>query len=87
MRADHVLAKDLKAFACMEPVLRHYHPGKFVVFQEGRLQGSFDTFHNAASAAVRRFRDLTFVIRQVAEGPVVVGTDTSTPINLSALVR
>ena len=65
MRAEHVLAKDIEAFACMEPVLQHYYPRKFVVFHDGRLQGSFDTFHDAASDAVRRFRNMPFLIRQV----------------------
>ena len=62
MAAEHVLAKDIAAFDRMKVELQQHHNGKFVIFHEGQLQGSFDS---AAREAVKRFRDSPFLIRQV----------------------
>lgn len=65
MTAEHVLARDIAAFDRMKAELLQHHNGKFVVFHDGQLQGSFDSFDSAAREAVKRFRDSPFLIRQV----------------------
>lgn len=65
MVAEHVLAKDIAAFERMKAELLQHYDGKFVVFHDGQLQGSFDSFDSAAREAVKRFRDSPFLIRQV----------------------
>ncbi len=65
MTAEHVLARDIAAFDRMKAELQQHHNGKFVIFYDGQLQGSFDSFDSAAREAVKRFRDSPFLIRQV----------------------
>lgn len=72
MTAEHVLAKEIAAFERVRAELQEHYGGKFVVFHDGRLQGSFDTFHNAASDAVSRFRNMPFLIRQVGATETVL---------------
>lgn len=63
----HILAAEIAAFEKQKEELLKHHNGKFVVFKDGQLQGSFDTFDNAAKDAIRRFRDSPFLIRRVGE--------------------
>lgn len=71
MTANHVLAKDIAALEPMKAELLEHYNGKFVVFHDGQLQGSFDSFDNAAREAVKRFRDTPFLIRQVGAPEVM----------------
>lgn len=59
------LEKDLAAFTKMKAELETHHLGKWVVFHDGALIDSFDTFDSAASEAVRRFGGGPYLIRQV----------------------
>lgn len=65
MVTEHILAKEIAAFEGMKADLQQHYNGKFVVFHNGQLQGSFDSFDNAAREALKRFRDSPFLIRQV----------------------
>ena len=65
MTTEHVLAREIAAFEHMKSELLQHHNGKFVVFHDGQLQGSFDSFDSAAREAIKRFRDSPFLIRQV----------------------
>ena len=65
MAAEHILVKDIAAFDRMKSELQQRQNGKFVIFHNGQMQGSFDSFDNAAREAVKRFRDSPFLIRQV----------------------
>ncbi len=71
MTTEHVLAKDIAAFERMRAELQEHHSDKFVVFHDGRLQGSFDTFDSAARDALKRFHDAPFLIRQVGAPEVM----------------
>ena len=71
MTANHVLAKDIAAFDRMKAELQERYKGKFVVFHDGRLKGSFDSFDNAAREAIKRFRDSPFLIRHVGAPEVM----------------
>ena len=65
MTTEHVLAKDIAAFERRKAKLQERYGGKFVVFHNGELEGSFDSFDSAARDALKRFRDTPFLIRQV----------------------
>lgn len=71
MTTEHVLARDIAAFERTNAELRQYYNGKFVVFHDGQLQGSFDSFDGAAREAIRRFRGSPFLIRQVGAPKVI----------------
>ena len=71
MAAEHVLAKEIAAFERMRAELHERYSGKFVVFHDGQLQGSFDTFDGAARDALNRFHDSPFLIRQVGAPEVM----------------
>ena len=59
------LQKNIEAFEVMRETLEEHHMRKYVVFHDGKFAGAFDTFHNAARDAVRRFRAGPYLIRQV----------------------
>ena len=71
MTAEHILAKDIAAFERMKPELLQHYNGKFVVFHDGELEGSFDSFDSAARDALKRFHDSPFLIRQVGAPQVM----------------
>ena len=71
MTTEHVLAKDIAAFERMKVDLQEHHDGKFMVFHNGELEGSFDSFDSAARDALKRFRDTPFLIRQVGAPEVM----------------
>ena len=49
----------------MRETLEQHHLHKFVVFHDAQFVDSFDSFHNAACEAVRRFGRGPYLIRQV----------------------
>ena len=71
MMTEHILAKEIAAFEGMKADLQQHYRGKFVVFHDGQLQGSFDSFDNDAREALKRFRDSPFLIRQVGAPEVM----------------
>ena len=78
MRPDNDLKVNIDAFEAQREVLEKYYMGKHALFHEGDFAGAFDTFHNAAKDAVRRFGNDTFLIRQVGapnEMPIPASVD------------
>ena len=65
MRPDNDLKVNIDAFEAQRETLEKHYMGKHALFHEGEFVGAFDTFHNAAEDAVRRFGNDTFLIRQV----------------------
>ena len=49
------LEQNIEAFEAMRETLEEHHLHKFVVFHDAKFVDSFDSFHNAAREAVRRF--------------------------------
>lgn len=63
------LEQEISAFERQRESLEQHHMGKFVVFMDERLAGSFDSFDSAATFAVQRFGRGPFLIRQVGAPP------------------
>lgn len=61
--------KEILAFEASKDDLLKHHPFKFVIFFDGKLQGSFDSFDAAAKDAISRFGRGPFLIRQVGVEP------------------
>lgn len=61
------LQKEIRAFEGMKDELLRYYKGKHVIIKDSEFIGSFDTFHNAATEAVRRFKRGPYLIREVVE--------------------
>ena len=59
------LEQNIEAFEAMRETLEEHHLHKFVVFYDAKFVDSFDSFHNAAREAVRRFGQGPYLIRQV----------------------
>ena len=62
------LQQNIDAFEAMSARLKQDYFTKHVVFHEGVFVGAYDTFHNAAEEAARRFGNGPYLIRQVG-GP------------------
>jgi len=61
------LQQNIEAFEAMRGTLEEHHMRKYVVFHDGEFAGAFDSFHNAAREAVRRFGVGPYLIRQVGD--------------------
>lgn len=61
------IQKEIRAFEGMKEDLLKWCKGKFVIIKDGEFIGSFDTLHNAATEAIRRFKLEPFLIREVVE--------------------
>ena len=59
------LEQNIEAYEAMREALEKHHLHKFVVFHNAEFIDSFDSFHNAAREAVRRFGQGPYLIRQV----------------------
>ena len=59
------LEQNIEAYEAMRETLEAHHLNKFVVFHDAEFVDSFDSFHNAAREAVRRFGQGPYLIRQV----------------------
>ena len=66
MRLADDLKANIEAFEAQREDLEKHYKGKHVLFHGGKFVNAFDTFHNAAEDAVRRFGTDTFLIRQVS---------------------
>ena len=65
MSTSAELERNIEAYEAMLETLEEHHLHKFVVFHDAELVGAFDSFHNAAREAVRRFGPGPYLIRQV----------------------
>jgi hypothetical protein len=74
MNADtqHPLDKEIAAYNLMKPELNQSSSGKWVVFYDCALQGTYEDFDSAAADAIRRFGRGPYLIRQVGEGEIVL---------------
>ncbi len=59
------LRKNIKAFEKSLPELESHYMDKFVVFHDGKMFGSYDSFDVAAREALRAFGEDVFLVRQV----------------------
>jgi hypothetical protein len=64
------LRDNIAAFDVMRADLEAKSLGKWVVFHDTRLEGTFSTFEDAAREAVHRFGRGPYLIRQVGAGAV-----------------
>ena len=65
--AGESLKVELETYARRRDELREHHMGKFVVIHGKELLGAYDTFDNAANAAVSAYGDDPFLIRRVGD--------------------
>lgn len=66
------LQDEIAAFEAMREDLEVQHMGKWVVFHDHQLSDTFETFEEAAEAAVARFGRGPYLIRQVGATPVTL---------------
>lgn len=66
------LKSELAAFEQMRSDLERDHVGEWVVIHEDKLIGTYETFDEAAGAAVKRFGRGPYLIRQVGAPPVTL---------------
>ena len=59
------LERNIEAYEAMRETLERHHLHKFVVLHDAKFVDAFDSFHNAAREAVRRFGQGPYLIRQV----------------------
>lgn len=59
------LQENIKAYEVVEAKMKEQHMRKHVVFYNRNFEGAFETFHDAASSAVRRFGHGPYLIREV----------------------
>ena len=59
------LEQNIETYEAARETLEQHHLDKFVVFNDAKFVDSFDSFHNAAREAVRRFGQGPYLIRQV----------------------
>ncbi|MDE0330493.1 MAG: hypothetical protein OXL41_01510 [Nitrospinae bacterium] len=63
------LDNDIAAFEKMRERLEAQHLGKWVVFHQEEFIGTFDSFHDAAQVAVKKFGAGPYLIRQIGARP------------------
>ena len=63
------LAKEIAAFEKMRERLEAQHMGKWVLFYQEKMIGTFDTFNDAAQEAVKKFGEGPYLIRQIGARP------------------
>ncbi len=64
-----VLDKEIVAFEKMREQLEAKHIGKWVLFHQEKMIGTFDTFNDAAQEAVKKFGEGPYLIRQIGARP------------------
>ena len=66
------LTDDIAAYNTMRADLESEALGKWVLFHQQHLEGTFDTFDDAAKTAVHRFGRGPYLIRQVGAGSITL---------------
>jgi len=66
------LQDEIAAFEDMKDVLETEYFGKWVIFYNKELVGSFETFGDAAAEAVSRFGRGPYLIREVGAPPLTL---------------
>jgi hypothetical protein len=72
---------EIAAYEAMRGKLEADSMGKWVLLQDQKLVGMYDSFEKAAEDAVRRFKSGPYLIRQVGAPPVTL--PASVMFNLS----
>lgn len=68
--AKITLREQIAAYDEMRDFLERYHYREWVVFHDGELVDTYDSFESAADDAVTRFGRGPYLIRQVGAPPV-----------------
>ena len=66
------LSNQISAYEDMRDVLESDHFGRWVVFHDGELVDTYESFEEAAEDAVRRFGRGPYLIRQIGAPPVTL---------------
>ena len=66
------LDREIAAFETAQAELEARSMGKWVVFHNGALAGTYDSFEAAAEEAVRRFGRGPYLIRQIGAPPMTL---------------
>ena len=74
------LNDNIKAFINMSEELNQHYAGKFVIIYDGNFVASYDSFDNAARAAIERYGKGPYLIRQI-------GAPTEMPMPASIAYR
>ena len=67
-----MLSDQISAYEKMRNVLETDHFGKWVVFHNGELVDTYESFEAAADDAIRKFGRGPYLIRQVGAGPATL---------------
>ena len=67
---SNTLQSEIRAYDDMRLQLESEHFGKWVVFHDQKLQGTYDSFEDAAANAVERFGRGPYLIRRVGASSV-----------------
>lgn len=67
-----MLSDQISAYEKMRNVLEADHFGKWVVFHNGELVDTYESFEVAANDAMRKFGRGPYLIRQVGAGPATL---------------
>ncbi len=66
----NTLSHQISVYEAMRDRLEADYFGKWVVFHDGELVDTYESFQDAATDAVERFGRGPYLIRQVGAGPV-----------------
>ena len=67
-----MLSDQISAYEKMRNALETDHFGKWVVFYNGELVDTYESFEAAANDAMRKFGRGPYLIRQVGAGPATL---------------
>ena len=65
--SSHALDHEIDAYNALKEELQKSSSGKWVVFHDGQLCGTFENFDSAATDAVTKFGRGPYLIRQIGE--------------------
>jgi len=66
------LLDEIAAFENMKDLLETKYLGKWVIFQNEKFVGDFESFEDAAAEAVSRFGRGPYLIREVGAAPMTL---------------
>ena len=69
-----LLSEEIAAYEAMRDILEMDYFGKWVIFHDKALVGSYDSFEDAGEDALKRFGRGPYLIRRVGEGPIRLRT-------------
>lgn len=64
------LETEIRAYNDLRPQLESEYFGKWIVFRDQKLEGTFESFEDAAESAVQRFGRGPYLIRRVGASGV-----------------